>query len=278
MARPGAKRDPEGFGKFASNMKTVFSYFESAVPDDYRGFFKGDLLYFDTPPIKNGKFVFKPQIVTYSVDTKSDLGKKISQSKAGVVVHREVNFEGNESPLKDFSIFKGSQLLVMPPVTATKPPQVDNDKVSQLESIVKSNSPAIDSLLDKEKLRSMQLTDFDEILYTYMNSKVDTGLQNLGKDFIKWLSGSKVSARKQAKIIDYIKQNMNAFVALWKVVTGIMQVKDSVINQLDQQDSEVSASIGDAKGGEGYVLAHPDGDMKMVGRDFFTKANRAVQR
>ena len=31
-------------------------------------------------------------------------------------------------------------------------------------------------------------------------------------------------------------------------------------------------------GGEGYVLAHPDGDIKLVPRQTFSKYNRAMER
>ena len=32
------------------------------------------------------------------------------------------------------------------------------------------------------------------------------------------------------------------------------------------------------QGGEGYVLAHPEGDIKLVSREYFSKANRSVER
>ena len=119
---------------------------------------------------------------------------------------------------------------------------------------------------------------FPEVLYTYMNSKVDTGLDNLGKDFMKWLADSKLSNAGKTKVTEYVKANMKAFTSLWEVVEGIMKAKDSVINSLDKQSSGISQSIGGQKGGEGYVLANPEGDIKLVPRATFSKANRAVKR
>ena len=279
LNRSGGKlKDDPGRIAFAGKMKTVFPIYEKSIPEDYRGYFKGDLLYYTTPPVKGQNYIFEPNIVEYAVDVNSDLGKKIGNSTTGVVVHREVDFEGKESPIKDLSIFKGNQVLVVPPISVETPPKVNNEQLDRLEAIIKKDAQAIDSLLDKNKLQQMKVSDFDEILYAYTNSKVDTGLDNLGRDFVKWLSTSKVSQNKQQKIMEYIKQNMQAFTSLWEVVNGIMDVKDDIIKQLDSQ-GQIKAKLrtGD-DGGEGYVLAHPGGDIKLVNRAGFSAANRAVQR
>tara|TARA_B100000683_G_scaffold69890_1_gene68422 strand:- start:48320 stop:49858 length:1539 start_codon:yes stop_codon:yes gene_type:complete len=269
---------PESYKAFASNMKNVFPIFEKSIPEDHRGYFKGDLLYFTTPPSKNGAFVFKPNLVTYTVQEDSDIGKKISVSKAGVVIHRIVEPDGSEKPLQDYDIFQGNSLLVLPPVTAQQSPQVDMSGVNKLSATIKANASAIDSLLDKNKLRDMKVSDFSNILYTYTNSKVDTGLNNLGRDFVRWLQSSVVSKPKQEKIINYINTNMKAFGALWQVVSGIMNVKDNIIKQLDQQSTDVKASIGDTPGGEGYVMSRQGGDLKFVNRAGFSAANRKIKR
>jgi len=278
LNRPGAQKNPEGFAQLAANMKNAYTVAEKAVPLSHKGYFKGDMLYFDTPPVKDGRYVFKPQLVTYTVDAKSDIGKRIGASKVGVVIHREVDEDGSETPLKDYSMFEGNNLLVFPPITPQESPQIDTTRIDKLKNLVTQNAGAIDSLLDRNKLTAMKVSDFDKILYTYMNSKVDSGLTNLGKDFIQWLSSSKVSKPKQEKITQYVKENIKAFSVMWETVSSIMSVKDDIINQLEQQDTDIKASIGDTPGGEGYVLAHPGGDIKLVNRSGFSKANRAVKR
>jgi len=57
-----------------------------------------------------------------------------------------------------------------------------------------------------------------------------------------------------------------------------MQAKDNIIAQFDSQGGDVKQSIGGQPGGEGYVLAHPKGDIKLVPRKTFSAANRAVER
>jgi hypothetical protein len=276
--RPGYAKNPEGYGPFVNNMKSAYSIYEQATPKDYRGFFKGDLLYFNTPAVKDGHFVFKPNIVTYSVKVDSDIGKKIAASKSGIVIHREVSADGTEGPLQNGDIFLGNDLLVLPPVVTQQPPQIDDSSIKELQAIVSKNASAIDAILDSNMLQAQKVSDLPQIFYTYLNSKVDTGLADLAKGFMPWLVQSKVSKPKQEKIIDIINSNVSGFNAIWQIVTGIMQVKDNIINQLESQEADITASINGQKGGEGYVLAHPEGDIKLVPREFFSRANRAVQR
>lgn len=280
LKRPGAQKDPKGFKALGANMKNAFGIMEKATPKGFRGYFKGDMLYFHEPQQEQDMYHFKPNIVQYTVKTDSDLGKKINASQIGVVVHRVIDKDGNEQPFKDFDIMEGNELLVIPPVTVSETPSVDESNIGKLEALISSNGSAIDSFLDKAKLKQMQVSDFPNILYTYINQKVDSGLDNLGRDFLKWLGDSKVSANKQRKIQEYVNQNVKTFSAIWDTVNGIMSVKNNIIDQLNNQDADVKATINGQPGGEGYVLADPDGDMKLVnrGKGGFTAANRSIQR
>ena len=282
LGRGGGKlKDDPSRVAFADNMAEAFTVFERAVPKDFQGFFKGDLLYYKTPKVIDKNFVFKPNPtgVEYAVDVTSDLGRRIAKSKTAVVIHRMVDIDGTESALKDLGMFQGNDLLVVPPMSVETPPEVPNEEVERLAQLIKKDSADIDSLLDKGKLQSMKLSNFSDILYNYVNQSVDRGtLDKLGRDFMSWLMDhDKISAVKKDKIAKYIKQNMNAFSSLWEVVGGIMKVKNNIIKQLDSQASSVKATTAGQPGGEGYVLAHPGGDMKLVNRAGFTAANRAAR-
>jgi hypothetical protein len=274
----GKNRENPGYVEFANKMSGIFDAYERATPKDFRGYFKGDLLYFNTPALKNGEFVFKPNIVEYRVDAASDLGKKIAKSKSAIVIHRQVSEDGTEGPLQDSDIFLGEEVLVVPPVTAQVAPKVDKTGIKKLQSVIAKDSAAIDNLLNPATLTDQKMKDLPEIFYTYTNSKVDTGLENLGKDFTQWLQSSKVSPIKQKKVLEYIQQHSKGFAALWEVVTTIQQVKDDIISQLDKQDIPVKQSMAGQEGGEGYVLAHPEGDIKLVPRQTFTRINRSIER
>ena len=133
---------------FVQNMKEAFSVFESAIPSTFKGYFKGDLLYFKTPLIENGRYVFKPNIVTYAVEVDSELGRRINQSKAAVVVHREVDSFGNESAITNYNVFQGNQLLVIPPIPIHNPPDVNEQKLKDIILYINKHARNIDEFFE----------------------------------------------------------------------------------------------------------------------------------
>ena len=281
LGRSGGKHkdDPNRIA-FAKNMANIFSMYEKATPKNYRGFFKGDLLYYQTPQIKENYYIFKPQIVQYAVYKDSELGKRIGQSMTGIVIHREVDASGNEGPFKNIDIFQNqTTVLVVPSITTTQPVKINTGVLDQLQLMVKKNAARIDKLLDPNTLTQKQMKGFPELLYAYMNSKVDSGLTNLGSDFIPWLENrEQVSAKMKTKVNEYIQENSSAFMSLWNVVSSIMKTKDDIINKFDSQESPIKQSINGKPGGEGYVMAHPKGDIKLVPRSTFSAANRSATR
>ena len=282
--RPGYTKNPEGYSVLIDKMKSAYTAFEKATPKDYKGFFKGDMLYFDTPKVQDGHYVFTPNIVTYKVTTDSSLGEQIGASKTGIVIHREVDSVGSEGPLSNADIFEGNDVLVVPPVQAQSAPQIDDTSVKELKAVIAKDAAAMDSLININTLTELKMKDLPKIFYAYMNSKVDTGLDNLGGDFMDWVNNNnKISGVKQKRIAEYITNNQQGFNALWEVVAKIQQVKDDVIFQLDNQPGapvkqSMTSKDDSVDGGEGYVLAHPGGDIKLVPRKTFSKYNRAVER
>lgn len=286
LNRKGASNPDEAkrakYLEFVGNMKDIFDEYEKAVPKDLLGFFKGDLLYYNTPPVNgNGDYVFTPNIVTYEVAQDSDLGQRIGRSKTGVVVHRYTDpVSGTETAVDPnvISQFQGDEVLVVPPVTAQQPAQIDDENINSLKAVVAQNAQAIDNLLDKNKLAELKMSDFANVLYTYVNQNGTN--PNLGGDFEQWVANSSLSEAKKKRIVEWTRSNAAGFNALWQIVRGIQEIKNNIINQFDSHNAPVRASINGKPGGEGYVLDHPQGSIKLVnrGEGGFTQANRAVQR
>lgn len=264
---------------FAKRMEQIFDIYERAVPKDFRGFFKGDLLYFKRPVKRGGKFEFTPNAVTYTVEADCEVGKKIAQSTTAVVIHRIVDEAGNEHPLTDYDIFEGTEAFVMPPVTLSHAVEMDLSPIKSLKAVVNKNAKAIDDLLNVQELTEMKMKDFPNTLYAYVNSKVDDPSDSLGNDYAQFVSNHpKISDKKKEKMAQYIQTHAQGLAALWETVRGIQQVKDKIISDLDTRPMDVMATIGSAQGGEGYVMAQPDGDIKLVNRSGFSAANRALER
>ena len=278
----GRVKDPskaDDYKMFADKMKSVFSVVEAATPEDLEGYYKADILYFSQPQLQNNVYKFKPNVVTYSVKADSVLGKKIARSEVGIVIHSKINEQGVAQSMPEDLEFRGSKLLVVPPVTVSEPVTVDDAALDQVKALLSQHSQDIDSVLDRNKLSVMKVSDFAQILYTYVNNKVLKGESDLGRDFVKWLTmTSAVSRNKQGKIVDYVKQEVKGFNALWKVFVGIQMAKDAVIRQLDSQQSDVTASMNDQPGGEGYVVQTAKGPIKLVNRAGFSKQNFQLNR
>ena len=135
----GANRSNPRTIAFANNMKGIFKAYKRALPEDFEGYYKGDLLYYTTPPVnENGYYEFKPNIVTYQVKQDSALGAKIKASTTGVVVHRVLDDKGTEVPVTaDLNeVFLGDDVFVFPPTTVQKGADIDNKSVDELKQII----------------------------------------------------------------------------------------------------------------------------------------------
>jgi hypothetical protein len=258
---------------FATQMKNIWDKVESVIPDDFRGYLHGDLLWFSTPPSKDGRLIFKPNTTTYSVNEKSEIGQKITGSDVGIVVHQSIDLEGNKSSV-DMGQLKDGRTFIMPPVYVTTSPGVDLPEVDRLESYLKSNANAIDKLLAVPA--ELKMTDFRNILYTYINNSTKAGnLDNLGASFSQWVETSKLSGPKKERVLQYAQENSDGFEAIFTFIKGVMTTKNKIITALDSQPADIEASTNGERGGEGYVI---DKDVKLVNRAGFTAANMRQER
>ena len=101
--------------------------------------------------MQDGKYVSQPQIVTYTVDAKSDMGKRIGESPTGVVIHRLMDEQGEEScyPKEHLNLLKVKMYLQCPSVLVQKTAKVDNKAILEPKTVIPKNKTAIDDLLNK---------------------------------------------------------------------------------------------------------------------------------
>lgn len=240
--------------KFGNDMAGVFNVMEAATPPDFRGYVYGDLLYHPGKPFtaSTGKLQFTPNLVTYTVDTKSPLGERIANSTVGVVVHTKYEEFGSNSgaPISDVAELNGQGVVVLGQTYVAHQPKVNTSEVKSIRATANKNAQVIDSFLAPVA----GLSDMKNIIYTYVNHMSRTQqLKNIENGFFDWLSTSKVSPNKQTKIQELSKQSPSALPAIFALVKQIMTVKDHIIGQLDDADADVKATTKGEKGGEGYV-------------------------
>jgi len=239
---------------FAADMKAIFNLMKSATPPNFRGYAYGDLLYTPNKPFNSTEdtVVFTPNKVTYTVTKKSELGQRIAASQVGVVAHTIYETFGSKdsTPIKDVSIFNNKDVVVLGQTYVTHQPNVDTKQTDAIRKKAGASGKVIDQFLAPQK----GLSDMKNIIYSYVNHMTRTQqLKNIESGFFDWISTSKVSANKQAKIKAMHEASPKALPSIFGLIKTIMTVKDNIIDQLDSADADVKATTKGEKGGEGYV-------------------------
>ena len=262
--------------QFIANMGDIFDEYEKATPKDFRGFLFGDLMYYNTPQLEDGTgYVFQPNVVRYEVAKDSKLGQAIGRSKTGIVIH---NYAGNQynSAAEAAKHLGNGDVLLIPPAYVSQASEINTKPIEKLEGFAKKHIKDISELFNPSHLKG--IANVHQLFYKYINTSVDSGLENLGGDFEQWLNTEKLTEKKRANVIAFLNAHKKGVNALWTLIRSIMKVKDSLVAEFDSHPSEVQQTIAGQTGGEGYVVQHPDGPVKLVSRDKFTAANRALHR
>ena len=251
--------------RFANEMADIFNIMQSATPEDFRGYVYGDLLYHPGKPYteKDGGIEFTPNLVTYTVNKDSELGKRMANSRVGVVVHTKYDEFGSKSgqPISDVKELNSNEVVVLGQTYVAHQPEVDTSEVNEIRSMAKQNAQVIDQFLAGQK----GLSNVPGIIYTYVNQMSRAQkLDELETGFFEWLKTSKVSQNQQAKLAQMHEDMPKALPAIFGLVKKVMTVKDHIIGQLDDADADVKQSTKGEKGGEGYVAL--DTKTKLVPR------------
>lgn len=238
---------------FAKQFANLYSLFDKATPKDFQGFVYGDGLFLNTPSLENGIYSFCPNPKSktcYHVRADSPLGQSIANAKVMVVGHAYFQEFGMDDemqrPMDDFSMFNRTpQLIVQGPVYNSNPISLETTAIDEVENYLQKHSSQIDGFLQE----TPGLGDLKNILYTYVNQTAKGHqLDNLGaKHFFNWLQNSKVSVPKQTKIQEKATANQNALTAIFTLVSKIMNLKDKVIDQVEQGRGEIWDTEGEGR-------------------------------
>ena len=251
----------------------LFPVLEQALPDNFRGYVKGDLLYMQTPPVVAGNYVFKPNTVEYRIPVDSRLGQRIGNSSIGIAMHTMYADQGEpRQPLSRVSFNDVPGLLLIEPRTSVPQSLAANPEiVKQLNSIVRTQGRNIDTLFNPQELRAHKITDLARLAIDYVNTRVGQPLDRstLLPEFGEWLQ-SRVTPQKFRNIVEYLRSptsNTAAMSAAFAAFLLLNDLKEDLRRQLDAQHP----------GQEGWVMATPAGYAKAVGR-FDPQAFAALNR
>jgi hypothetical protein len=239
---------------------TLFPILEASLPNGFRGYVKGDLLYMQTPPEIAGNYVFKPNTIEYKIPARSSLGQRISNSNIGIAVHSMYADAGDaRQPLKGVTFNEVPGLMLERPATP-KALATDSAKVTQLKQLIRSSGQAINTLFNPVELRANKITDLAKLCVDYINTKVGTPLnpQTLLPEFGEWLK-SKVTPQKFRNIVEYLQSPTSNTQAMAAAFTAFLLLHDIKMDILRQADLE-------HPGQEGWVMATPAGYAKAVNR------------
>lgn len=279
--KSGSPKTPEEVAareKFASEFASLYPLFDAATPKDFVGFVYADGLFLKQPQIdKQGIYNFCPNPKSqtcYHVDSKSELGQRISKALVMVVGHAFFSEFGmpdsSQKPMSDFSQFNGnSNLIVLGPVYNKLPVKIDTKQVEAVESFLSQHASEIDTFL----AGAAGLSDLKNIMYTFVNQTAKAKqLDSLSPaQFMQWLSTSKVSINKQTKIQELAKASPNALAAIFTLVKKIMDVKDNIIDQVEQAHGDVWDTHGEGR--VRYADGNKQfGNVKLVPRKRWTPA------
>lgn len=274
MADILSQRRGGGREELAGLYARIWPMIEKSVPQNFRGYVQGDLLFHPGQPysLEDGHYVFTPNTVTYRVKADSDIGKKIGASKVGVVVHTRVAEPGADAePIRSAALNDVNGLLILDPSLKEKRTVEINKKLySDAQALYNKYSTQIDTLFDPQELRNRRISNLPDLMNQYINSRVRSGdYNNLVKDFGPWVQTK--AASKAPRIIDWMNTNKQGVAALFQAFLTISALKNDLVRQLDAGGHDIEASINDEPGHEGYVGS----DMKFVDRMRFSQANFA---
>ena len=268
--------DAEALGKSATRVRDLapiynklWGMLDAAVPNNYRGFVQGDLLYMSTPPLEAGNYVFQPNEIPYRIPAASDIGQRIGASEVGIAMHTKYAEPGAaKEPIGNVKFKTVPGLLLLEPVYAKENVKPNQELTQQLRTVYSSQGAAIDQLFDPAELRALQITDLPKLCIDYINSRVGTGFDNMLADFGPWLQ-QRVTPKKFRNIVEYLqspRSNLAGMAAAFTAWGLLHDIKMDVLQQLDLQHP----------GQEGWVMATPAGMAKAVNRlaGGFTAANR----
>lgn len=253
---------PDERKMFAKQFASLFPLFDAATPNDFVGFVYADALYLSKPHIVDDEYNFHPNHTGYMVNKDTDLGERISKSELLLVGHAYFDAFGlkddDQIPLDNFDMFNNTdELIVLNPYYSKVKVKVE---LGDIQSDLYCAANYIDRFLSPID----GVSGFRDYIYKWVNYTVKT--QSI-TTFENWIRRqSFISINQQHKIQQRILDERAGYDKTCRFIKLIAYIKNSIIDQLEQNDCEVKAYNP-----EGWVRYADEtkqfGNIKLVPRD-----------
>jgi len=274
-----------------------------------RGIIQGDIMFTEDTArrqtIEGQEYItFHPNTIVYAVPIDSEIGKKVSVAKIGVVFH--TSYAGKIGSLEPIPGINVKTMKQVPSVwwqtadlNSTSAPNINPADLAQIDKLLKQADQTL-SKISPNTLNAIEASsDLAQELETYANSKVRSG-QEIGDPakhvagLMNWMKArfdkqeaekktskgkEAVDLRRQARMEFFAGDNVNNLVLIFTLQQILVDVKKlliSKLNQLGGVNTFLKTKAGYEKTGqEGYVVGDPMGGntVKLVDRLGFSRAN-----
>lgn len=289
-------------GGLNEKLKTSYRYLSQL---GIRGVVQGDLLFTNDKYLGsiNNQSVwhFTPNTITYAVPQNSDLGKRVSESKMGIVFHTTyigsslssmvANFGANVPGSKDVFVASAEFSNASGAANFTAQEKINfNLLVNRAEGSLKQSSAFLNVLNTKDKFSLHAL--FKQFFNSYIRSGVKFGTVNETIEsftvYFMQLLDKEVASKKTKTTQDkynkikldglkFIKANRSSIYYTIASYFNLLKAKDFVIKKL----SSVNTFGTFLKTDDGYRVTAPEGfvaiksgrALKLVDRLEFSRAN-----
>ena len=257
------------------------------------GFYWGDLMWAGELQPQGGKYVFKPNLVQYSIPANSELGKTIPGKTGGIVVHQQFANLGDQQAQtwngQGLQNVPGGVDIIKPNIGIAFTLKSPANLITAAKQAVSTYGAAVDQLLNSLPASTRAQ------MQTYFNQRIIGGTTFSMPNWMK----TKASARQYSELVTgnpdtngqynastgnvpgklYMLDANNkpvpspAHLGLLAIWNSIYNLKLNLAQQLEQQVQGLEQSTAGQAEGEGFVVPTPTGLVKLVNRGVFSAGN-----
>lgn len=270
-----------------AKLKQALQYLPNIMPPN-GGVYQGDVMYSGNDIVDNkDSYSFTPNTITYSAAKNSSQGRRIANSKFGIVVHTQYKGDKLDNMKANFDIDQGK--FRQDPLVNAISPEVKSGKIDPIDRkrFERNLRDATDTYrgLDDD---FFNITQGHEItLKTYINACIRASSKPSAsgyKQFIESRTAKEIQSvktdssrnRKKAEadlFVKHITAHENQFYELFKLHSKIQAAKDAIVGALANTQEFQTTIGGRPTKPEGFVAIKGGRPSKLVDRAEFSKAN-----